>query len=896
MGVTPMAEGVTLAKAWVTIIPTTQGAEKAISDSLAGPAESAGSKAGKVSGVAMAAAAGKAMKSTGAKMTVGITTPLVGLAKSALDVGMAFESSMANVAALSGATGADLDKLSETAQAYGASTQFSASQAADAMGYMALAGWDAQQMVDGLGGVLDLAAASGMGLAESSDMVTDYLSAFGLQASDSARFADMLAYAQANSNTSAAQLGEAYRNSAANLHAAGQDVETVTSLLGMMANQGLKGSEAGTALSAVMRDVTNNMVDGAILIGHTSVAVTDAEGNFRDLTQILLDVESATAGMGDAERAAAMGATFTSDSIKGLNLIMSAGVSSAWEFEDQLRGASVTADSFAKAASDMGIDMDAMRGAFEAAGISSEQFEEILGISQGSADMFVETLNEAVAAGFDANDIMADLGVTTEDLQAAMDASEGSASAMATTMNDTLAGRMAEMDSAIEAAAIKLSDALMPAVSVVVEHVTEAASAFADWFGSLDEGTQNAIIAAAGLVAVAGPVVTVLGSIAGIVPKVASAVSGFSKAFGALNTVMRANPILAVVAVIATLVGMFLTAYNTNEEFRAKVDEVFGAISETIGGFFEFFGGIVEGIGGFVSDIGGFFGGLAETAGEKFEGIKTTIGDVWGGIQEGAASAWEGITSTLSGAWDGIQQGASDAFGAVSETVSMDMQTANAVGAAAGGALDAALRGDWEGARTAAEAGFGAIRSNIETKMEAAKQGAISAGNAIGEKLGFPGLGDTVAGVLEGAKGNIDSALEGAKSIVSGAIDNIVGFFSGAKLELPHINLPHFSISGSFSLDPPSIPHISVDWYKTGAIFAGPSVIGVGEAGPEMVLPASGGIMDDFARSVASQVDGGGNGGRVVNVYIDGDRIATDRRLEDAFLGFMDELALVGAV
>lgn len=120
--------------------------------------------------------------------------------------------------------------------------------------------------------------------------------------------------------TSAEQLGEAYRNSAANLNAAGQDVETVTSMLEAMANQGYKGSEAGTALTAVMRDITNNMEDGAIKIGDTSVAVSDAQGNFRDLTDILLDVEKATDGMGEAERAAALGATFTADSTKGLNL------------------------------------------------------------------------------------------------------------------------------------------------------------------------------------------------------------------------------------------------------------------------------------------------------------------------------------------------------------------------------------------------------------------------------------------------------------------------------------------------------------------------------------------------------------------------------------------------
>ena len=153
----------------------------------------------------------------------------------------------------------ELAKLSETAQHYGETTQFSASEAADALGYMALAGWDADKATKELGGVLKLAAASGMELAESSDMVTDYLSAFSNSEMTAAQFADKLAYAQANSNTTAEQLGQAYKNSAANLNAAGQDVETVTSLLAAMANQGLKGSEAGTALTAMMRDLTKNM-------------------------------------------------------------------------------------------------------------------------------------------------------------------------------------------------------------------------------------------------------------------------------------------------------------------------------------------------------------------------------------------------------------------------------------------------------------------------------------------------------------------------------------------------------------------------------------------------------------------------------------------------------------
>lgn len=280
------------------------------------------------------------------------TSAAKNFAQSAIETGKNFESSMSEVAAISGATGNDFAMLEQTARDFGSSTQFSASEAADALKYMALAGWDANQSSSALGGVLDLAAASGMDLAAASDMVTDYLSAFGMEANQSAYFADMLSYAQANSNTTAEALGEAYKNCAANLNAAGQDVETTTSLLAMMANQGLKGSEAGTALNAVMRDMTAKMKNGAIAIGDTSVQVMDASGNYRDMTDILRDVETATNGMGDAEKAAALSSSFTADSIKGLNLIMNAGVDNAAAFEDELRKSGGTAGNMASIVND----------------------------------------------------------------------------------------------------------------------------------------------------------------------------------------------------------------------------------------------------------------------------------------------------------------------------------------------------------------------------------------------------------------------------------------------------------------------------------------------------------------------------------------------------------------
>ena len=264
-----------------------------------------------------------------------------------VQVGSAFEASMSEVQAISGATGAELEKMSAKAKQLGSTSRFSATEVSQAFKYMSLAGWDVSQSISAVDGVIQLAAASGMDLAAASDMVTDYLSAFGMEADQATYMADMLAYAQAHSNTTAEMLGEAYKNCAANLNASGQDIETTTALLEGMANQGKKGSEAGTQLAAIMRDLTAKMDEGAIQIGETSVAVMDAQGNFRDLTDIITDVDAATKGMGDAQKAAALASTFTSDSITGLNLILNEGIDKIAGYEEELRNSSGAAANMA---------------------------------------------------------------------------------------------------------------------------------------------------------------------------------------------------------------------------------------------------------------------------------------------------------------------------------------------------------------------------------------------------------------------------------------------------------------------------------------------------------------------------------------------------------------------
>lgn len=175
-----------------------------------------------------------------------------------------------------------------------------------------------------------------MGLAEASDLVTDYLSAFGEEANQAGRMADVLAYAQANSNTTTAGLGEAFKNCAVNANSFGLDIEQTTAVLGKLADQGLKGSEAGTALNAVFRDMSSKMKDGAIAIGDTNVKITDAQGNFRNMADIVADVSKATDGLSNSEKMVALQSTFTSDSIKAMGILMNTGSDAIAQFTDDL--------------------------------------------------------------------------------------------------------------------------------------------------------------------------------------------------------------------------------------------------------------------------------------------------------------------------------------------------------------------------------------------------------------------------------------------------------------------------------------------------------------------------------------------------------------------------------
>ena len=723
-----------------------------------------------------------------------------------IELGQNFTSTMSEVSAISGATGEDFEKLEACAREYGATTVFSASNAAEALKYMSLAGWDADQSTSALGGVLNLAAASGMELGAASDMVTDYLSAFAMEAGDAAYFADLLSYAQSHSNTTAEALGEAYKNCAANLNAAGQDVETVTSLLEGMANQGYKGSEAGTAMAAIMRDITNGMKDGAIKIGETSVAVMDAQGNFRDLTDILTEVEAATNGMGDAERAVALSSTFTADSTKGLNLILNEGMDNIAGYEEELRGASGSAEEMANIMNDnLSGDVAAMNSAFEELGLK-----------------IYDALESKLRAGvqFITNGVIPAIEWLGGHIPEVTIAVSGLGAVIAAMNWGTISSKIAMVKSALVKLAAALGGVSLPAIAIIAV-ITAVALAFTNlwknneefrnkitaiWdgikakFDEFGQGIVDRLNALGfefeditevmkavwdGFCEVLAPIFEgVFQQISNILNEALDILTGLfdifagiftgdwdmvwqgvQEVFGAIWDFVVAtfeNWISTFTSLADTVLGWFGTDWETVwTNIKTFFSDTWNAISS-------FFSGILTGIKTFFTDtwntIVSFFSGILSGIYSSVTGTMTEIHDTFTNI-------WDSITGFLSGAWETIKNIVTVGIMAVKEIISAAFQI-----------ITLPFRFIWENCKDTVLSIWETIKSVIGEKIDAVKEKITTVTTAISNvaSAAWNAISSTASSLWEGIKGTIGSKIDAAKEKVSTATSTITSVASSA--------------------------------------------------------------------------------------------------------------------
>ena len=235
-----------------------------------------------------------------------------------------FESMMSQVKAISGATGQAFDDLTAKAQEMGATTKFTATESAEAFNYMAMAGWKPQQMIDGISGIMSLAAASGEDLGTTSDIVTDALTAFGLQAGDAGHFADVLAQASANANTNVPMLGESFKYVAPVAGAMNYSVEDTSLALGLMANASIKGSMAGTALKTSLANMAAPTDSMAAAMDKYGISLTDSEGNMKSLRGVIDNLRGSLGGLSETEQTAAASTIFGKEAMAGMLAIINA--------------------------------------------------------------------------------------------------------------------------------------------------------------------------------------------------------------------------------------------------------------------------------------------------------------------------------------------------------------------------------------------------------------------------------------------------------------------------------------------------------------------------------------------------------------------------------------------
>lgn len=728
------------------------------------------------------------------------------LAGNVIELGQNFTSTMSEVSAISGATGEDFEKLEACAREYGATTVFSASNAAEALKYMSLAGWDADQSTSALGGVLNLAAASGMELGAASDMVTDYLSAFAMEAGDAAYFADLLSYAQSHSNTTAEALGEAYKNCAANLNAAGQDVETVTSLLEGMANQGYKGSEAGTAMAAIMRDITNGMKDGAIKIGETSVAVMDAQGNFRDLTDILTEVEAATNGMGDAERAVALSSTFTADSTKGLNLILNEGMDKIAGYEEELRGASGSAEEMANIMNDnLSGDMAAMNSAFEELGLK-----------------IYDALENKLRAGvqFITNGVIPAIEWLGEHIPEVTIAVSGLGAVIAAMNWGTISSKITMVKGALVKLAAALGGVSLPAIALIAV-ISAVALAFTELWKNNEEFRNKITAIWDGIKAKfdefgQGIVdrLNALGFEFEDITEVMKAVwDGFCEVLAPIfEGVFQqiGNILSAALDVLTGLFDIFAGIFTGDWDMVWQgVQEVFGAVwdfvvatfenwistftslADTVLGWFgtdwetvwtnvktffsdtwnsisSFFSGILTGIKTFFTEtwdsIVSFFSGI-------LSGISSSVTETMTEIHDTFTNIWDSITGFLSGAWETIKNIVTVGIMAVKEIISAAFQI-----------ITLPFRFIWENCKETVLTVWETIKSVIGEKIDAVKEKITAVTSAISDvaSAAWNAISSTASSLWEGIKSTIGSKIDAAKEKVSTATSAITSVASSA--------------------------------------------------------------------------------------------------------------------
>lgn len=723
---------------------------------------------------------GDKLSSIGSDLTMKVTAPIVGGFAAAVKTTGDFDAAMSKVQAVSGATASDMDLLRDKAKEMGETTKFSASESAEALNYMAMAGWKTEDMLGGIEGVMNLAAASGEDLATTSDIVTDALTAFGYSAEDSGHFADILAAAASNANTNVSMMGESFKYAAPVAGALGYSAEDVAVALGLMANSGIKADQAGTSLRNMFNRMAKPTKESAEAMERLGIELYDDQGKMYSFRQIMEQLRGSMQQIN-------MPLEKYNEELDSLDAALEDGTLSQKKYDAALEELNLQAFGAegaekARAAAMLG-GTRAMSGLLAISNATEADYEKLTSAIDNSSQSFAKLADGSVVP----------LSEALQSGQEIIEQYSGSAEAMANTMLDNLPGQITLLKSQLEGLAISFGELLMPTVRKVVGVVQE----FVDKLNSMDDAQREQIIKIAAVVAAIGPalliigkivsgvgsIVAVVGKLTGLVGKVISSVGGLQGVITALT-----GPIGIVIAAVAALTAAFVYFYNTNEEFRNKVNAVIESVKEAFAAFIaqvqEWLPLILEWVSPIIEGLKSYLTALAELAMAVLGAMVTWIQKKISAIQKWMNEHQLFVQTTFSVIKTIIQA-------ALTFIQTIFSSFYNILGSLTR-AITAAIRGDWKSAldnlKSAVQTALSAVAKIFETLKGTLKSI----------------FSDIISAMKQWGRDMIDNLVNGIKEKIS-RVKEAVGEVANTIREFLHFSEPDIGPLSDFSTYAPDM-------------------------------------------------------------------------------------------
>ncbi|MBQ9685949.1 MAG: phage tail tape measure protein [Oscillospiraceae bacterium] len=721
---------------------------------------------------------GSKMSKVGGTLTKTVTAPIVGIGAAAVKTTADFDEQMSKVGAISGATGKDFDDLRAKAREMGAKTKFSATEAGQGFEYMAMAGWKTGDMLDGIEGIMNLAAASGEDLGTTSDIVTDALTAFGLSAKDSGHFADVLASASSNANTNVSMLGESFKYAAPVAGALGINAEDTSIALGLMANAGIKASQAGTSLRTGLTNMAKPTKQMQTYMDRYNIALVQNKDGSINLRETMISLREKMGGLTESEQAAAASAIFGKNSMAGWLAIINASDQDFDKLTSAIDNCDGSAEQMALTMQDnLSGQITILKSALQELMIQIGDalmptirnivshiqtfIEKLQGMDEGTRNTILRVAAFAAAIG----PVLLVVGKLTTGVGKAMQAISSMGKGILTFVNQAKLGVGAGGQFASAIAAIG------PVGWIIIAVVAALTAAFVHLWNTSDEFKEK----------ITAHWEKLREKFQAVGEKITEAINSLGFSFEDLGAVFD---------------------WLCNEVFAPLLDTLLGSVMDTFGDIIEVFGGVVEVIIGIIkgfkdgdwslvwqgiSDIAtGIINLLFEPIQWLFHLFGVELDDfdgdwskVWTGIKDFFTTIWNSIREFFSGIWESIKSVVTGALSAVSTGIQNAWNAVSSFFTTIWNGIKEFFSGIWEGMKTAATTTATAISSGVQNAWNAVFGFFTTIWNGISGFFSgvWSGMKTAASTAWEGIKTGVTTAWNAVRDTTSTAWGNVKTFF-----------------------------------------------------------------------------------------------------------------------